>query len=228
MEYYSILLFVPESCQHFSFYGNALFGIRSFSSWEGHSRLLWEERGRGDWWGSYVRNGPWGQILPWATTRLWLGPKLERTWLSGLWSARWQSLSLGGWRWERGAGSCCHSSSHWLWTTGELPGARIAGALESKVVALNFLEHRACLCTCNSHLTKSFIILACSSACRWKGNFNPRWGLPLCCNNCSFLCITSIRLCQSKSSMSSLFCRCMSCLRGTLAGSVLGLAPKQQ
>lgn len=32
----------------------------------------------------------------------------------------------------------------------ELPGACIAGALESE--ALNFLEHCACLCTCNSHL----------------------------------------------------------------------------
>lgn len=27
-----------------------------------------------------------------------------------------------------------------------------AGPLESEAVALNFLEHAACLCTCNSHL----------------------------------------------------------------------------
>lgn len=73
----------------------------------------------------------------------------------------------------------------------------------------------------------SFIILACSSASRWKGNFSPRWGLPRCCNNCSLPCTISARLCQSRSSMSSLFCRCMSRWRGTPAGSVLGLALKQ-
>lgn len=73
----------------------------------------------------------------------------------------------------------------------------------------------------------SFVILACSSACRWKGNFSPRWGLPRCCNNYSLPCIVSVRLCQSGSSMSSLFCRCMSRWRGAPAGSVLGLALKQ-
>lgn len=74
----------------------------------------------------------------------------------------------------------------------------------------------------------SFTILARSSACRWKENFNPRWGLPRCCNNCSLLCAVSVRLCQSGSSMSSLFCRRMSRWRGAPAGSVLGLALKQQ
>lgn len=145
-ENYSILLFVPEPWQYFGFYGNALLGMKPFSSREGHPRRAWKEKRRGDWWGS------WGQILPWATRRLWVGPKLERTWQSGLWSAQWQSPFLGGWRWVRGAGSCCHSSSHWLWTSGELPGVCAAGALESEIAALNFLEHRVCLCTCNSHL----------------------------------------------------------------------------
>ena len=146
VENYSVVLFVPEPWQYFSFYGNALLGMKPFSSQEGHPRRAWDEKRRGDWWGSR------GQILPWATTRLCTGPELERTWQWGLWSAWWQSLSLGGWRWARGACSWCHSSSCWLWTSGELPGVWTAGALESEGVALNFLEHRACLCTCNSHL----------------------------------------------------------------------------
>lgn len=143
MENYSIFLFVPEPWQYFSFYGDALLGMKPFSSLEGHPRQPWDEKRGGDWWGS------WGQILPWATTRLWIGPKLERTWQSGPWSAQWQIVWVEG---ARGAGSCCHSSSHWLWTSGKLPGACAGGTLVPEVVALSFLEHRACLCTRNSLL----------------------------------------------------------------------------
>lgn len=143
MENYSILLFVPEPWQYFSFYGNALLGMKPFSSWEGHPRQAWEEKRGGDWWGS------WGQILPWATTRLWISPKLERTWQSGLWSAQWQIV------WVEVGEGCrqllpqFQSLTLNIW---KLPGACHGGTLVPGVVALNFLEHRACLYTCNSLL----------------------------------------------------------------------------
>lgn len=178
----SIFLFVPEPWQHFSFYGSALLGIKPFSSQEGHLRQAWEEKRRGD--DEVPEAKQFHEPLEGCGLAPgWRGPGSDVCDLPD--DRACPGVGGGGWGVQAALATVPPLPEH-LGSCQEHVHA--AGPLESEAVALNFLEHCVC-CVPATAIYNSFII---SSACRWKGNFNPGWGLPRCCNNCSSPCIISV------------------------------------